>query len=164
MTRQGFNNVETVNTLKGASEALYNSTKELFSILATCDGFDGETPYISKVTDLQGRRSDGTESNMCGEFILTGKRGGANRIRTYMVKNNGVYIVSVRYGHNIPLRDALKSHGFGGHYIESPTDGKNEDKIRFTVQSFKSFVSLIDMLSSANDETVAVTKDESVTA
>ena len=82
-----------------------------------------------------------------------------------MVKKDGHYIVSVRYGHNVPLRNELKEHGFGGHYIESPTDGRNEDKIRFTIQSFKSFVSLISKLASASvDDTVEAVTDESVTA
>jgi len=162
---QTNNNKDNVNTLNGASNTLYNLTRDLFGILSRFDVFADEIPYTARVTDLTGRRTDNTEANLCGEYVLAGKRGGANRIRVYMVKKDGLYIVSVRYGHNVPLRSELKEHGFGGHYIESPTDGRNEDKIRFTIQSFKSFVSLISKLASASvDDTVEAVTDESVTA
>ena len=165
MAIQKNNSVDNVNTLKGASDRLYDLTRDFFGILSKYDAFTDEVPYTARVTELTGSKSDGTEANLCGEYILTGKRGGANRVRVYMVKNDGHYIVSVRYGHNVPLRNELKQHGFGSHYIESPVDGKNEDMIRFTIQSFKSFVSLISELSKANtDETVEAVTDESVTA
>lgn len=165
MAIQTNNSVDNVNTLKGASDRLYDLTRDFFGILSNFEAFTDEIPYTARVTELSGHKTDGTEANLCGEYILAGKRGGANRVRVYMVKKDGHYIVSVRYGHNVPLRNELREHGFGSNYIEAPVDGKNEDKIRFTIQSFKLFVTLISKLyTGTTDETIEAVTAESVTA
>ncbi len=123
---------------------------------------DCDTKYVNEGATL--------EDNLVGEAILTGKRGGANRIRIYVNKRNDVLAISIRYGNNMPYHsDVLQASKALTQRIEDVAkDGKTESRIQFSATRFNEFLRVVENIANADTESETELKKamtaESVTA
>lgn len=140
-----------------------NVVKRIVSTwFATSDIFAGCDTYINESVSLAG-------DNLVGEAILTGKRGGSNRIRVYVnptPSNVSDIDVSVRYGFNMPYhKDALHIGQDTSKRVQATAkDGKTESRIRMLSSRFNGFIVELEKLANAETKLVKAETAESVTA
>lgn len=165
---QTNNNTTTINTLAKAVDVIHTLSVTLSK------SFNYDNVWTASKSEIT------LEKNLVME-IHNGKRGGANRLRVYLNKRNGLYAVSVRYGNNIAYHDevidackgyTLERNGkayavdFSNNMQVTAMDGKSESRIQFMVSRFDDFVLLVQkVVTLANiDNTVEAVSDASVTA
>ena len=165
---QTNNSNATSNTLTSAINIVHTLA------ITLSKSFDYENVWTATKSEIT------LEKNLVME-IHNGRRGGANRLRVYLNKRNGLYAVSVRYGNNIAYHDevidackgyTLERNGkayavdFSNNMQVTAVDGKSESRIQFMVSRFDDFVLLVQkVVTLANiDNTVEAVSDASVTA
>lgn len=165
---QTNNNATTTNTLEKAINLIHTLSVTLSK------SFDYENVWTASKSEIT------LEKNLVME-IHNGKRGGANRLRVYLNKRNGLYAVSVRYGNNIAYHDevidACKGYtlvrngkayavDFSNNMQVTAMDGKSESRVQFMVSRFDDFVLLVQEVATlANiDNTIEATANETATA
>ena len=165
---QTNNSNATSNTLTSAINIIHTLSVTLAKT------FDYENVWTASKSEIT------LEKNLVME-IHNGKRGGANRLRVYLNKRNGLYAVSVRYGNNIKYHDevidackgyTLERNGkayavdFSAHMQVTAIDGKSESRIQFMISRYDDFVLLVQQVATLADidDTVEAVTDASVTA